>query len=171
MKELYDSLYKANISLMRDQKDLETKYSKLLKAYNKQNSKANTAGAGRPKAQRKPTLPSQNASQILKRRSSSRNNSKAGRSKSKKRSNRGTPQKVLPHDSSIVASYVSYNQKENGSTLNESRTLQNLSINTSKNEESILFSNSLIQRSVKPKKKKGKAAINSRDQSRVSLKF
>jgi hypothetical protein len=37
LKELYDTLYKANLALMNDQKDLEGKYSKLLKAYNKQN--------------------------------------------------------------------------------------------------------------------------------------
>ena len=36
LKELYDTLYKANVALMKDQKDLEEKYSKLLKAYNKE---------------------------------------------------------------------------------------------------------------------------------------
>lgn len=39
LKELYDSLYKANASLLRDHNELEEKYTKLLKVFNKSGSK------------------------------------------------------------------------------------------------------------------------------------
>jgi hypothetical protein len=35
LKELYDTLYKANVALVKDQKELQEKYTKLLKAHNK----------------------------------------------------------------------------------------------------------------------------------------
>ena len=43
LKELYDTLYKANLSIMKDHKELQEKYTKVLKSYHKSSKDALTS--------------------------------------------------------------------------------------------------------------------------------
>ena len=62
LKELYDTLYKANVALMKDQRDLEEKYSKLLKAYNKDQQKSTMAKHQKGSARQPATKPGNDGS-------------------------------------------------------------------------------------------------------------
>lgn len=60
LKELYDTLYKANVTLMKDYKDVQDKYTKLLKAYNKQSKDADKPDV--KSATKKPSIKMKEAS-------------------------------------------------------------------------------------------------------------
>jgi len=161
LKELYDTLYKANLALMKDQKDLESKYSKLLKAYNKQQTTINPNR--KPKISRDPQT---NTNTVLKRRSASRNSSGKQSNSASKRKAAGLKKTPMPiHiDDSVASSYLSYNLNEQ---KNNSKMLDCSNASSLRNDESILFSNSLIQKSVKMNKKK--KPLIERSNSRVTI--
>lgn len=196
LKELYDTLYKANLNLMKDQKDLEAKYSKLLKAYNKQSQKTAKKAKGSFKMRNfKHSNMNQDIHQNLKRRSVSRKRSLSkgdnsfqgnhnvpynglGNSgvsyqktnvvktkkkvrKSKRRTDSSAkkseskPGNSIIGDSLVDGSNASYMSFINDTTMiggNQSRILSQSGV--SEKPEDNLFSNSLIKKSVKMKKKK-----------------
>ena len=189
LKELYDTLYKANVTLMQDQKDLEGKYSKLLKAYNKQNQK--TLKKSTTSSKRYGSKRTQGAPQNLKRRSNSRKRSnnrsqtslknesstkaslrgsnRRKTSKSKKKAKNGS--KKFNDDSGLgvttslsriddtLGSYLCKTANEDSVNPHQmSRVLNESSFSTKKDES--LFTNPLIQKSVKMRKKKRRSNSN-----------
>jgi hypothetical protein len=67
LKELYDTLYRANVALVKDQKELQEKYTKLLKAYNNSNKKVvkdEKKTSSRIKSGESPLIRNQNSGQM-----------------------------------------------------------------------------------------------------------